>query len=472
MALIAVGSRPETPDVTKFFELPVVDRRFEGRVRERGSVCPYYARQRIEQGLKKRPPSGGRDSVFTGPPVGHEVNRQPEILMYLLHPSLPVGFSFGRSCLHLYRITRLSSLESAERRLPKKPRSSGSLVSPGHGTLAHHLRGEPGQDHRANVLRINVMTLRNGDDTIILEVTGSPPVIKMSLMIILGLSLGGCESRAPGPMVRRFHGSGYRLLKKYPCSLVFLRNIRGENELTLGRSEPIRRLVIYERAVKQTPSCLGSLDSPRSDEAEEGKRPRTRGETACNFDLRASKNCLSGEQRPREVPTVDPSECFKSDPTTILEMYIHISENCRIADSKRPPRTEIEAAAADEKGSVRTLAAGNAFRKPARSTAPITSSVSSYLKKMPIASDSKSPLSTWNNRTPTALIPELRPDFPLRRSPLVKSRSLGASRQASVINAPTHAVVFASTLLYTAFFAAFDQLRLVKYENIVLGNAF
>lgn len=38
MALIAVGSRPETPDVTKFFELPVVDRRFEGRIREGGSV--------------------------------------------------------------------------------------------------------------------------------------------------------------------------------------------------------------------------------------------------------------------------------------------------------------------------------------------------------------------------------------------------------------------------------------------------
>lgn len=48
---------------------------------------------------------------------------------------------------------------------------------------------------KANVPRINVMTLRNGDDTIILEVTGSPPVIKRSLMIILGLSLGGCESR-------------------------------------------------------------------------------------------------------------------------------------------------------------------------------------------------------------------------------------------------------------------------------------
>lgn len=30
MAVIAVGSRPETPDVTKFFELPAVDRRFEG----------------------------------------------------------------------------------------------------------------------------------------------------------------------------------------------------------------------------------------------------------------------------------------------------------------------------------------------------------------------------------------------------------------------------------------------------------
>lgn len=55
----------------------------------------------------------------------------------------------------------------------------------------------------------------------------------------------------------------FHWLKKYPCSLVFLRNIRDENELTLGRSEPIRRLVIYERAVKQTPSCLGSLVNPR-----------------------------------------------------------------------------------------------------------------------------------------------------------------------------------------------------------------
>jgi len=31
MAVIAVGSRPETPDVTKFFELPAVDKRFKGR---------------------------------------------------------------------------------------------------------------------------------------------------------------------------------------------------------------------------------------------------------------------------------------------------------------------------------------------------------------------------------------------------------------------------------------------------------
>jgi len=31
MAVIAVGSRPETPDVTKFFELPAIDSRFKGR---------------------------------------------------------------------------------------------------------------------------------------------------------------------------------------------------------------------------------------------------------------------------------------------------------------------------------------------------------------------------------------------------------------------------------------------------------
>jgi len=41
MAVIAVGSRPETPDVTKFFELPAVDRRFEGRIRKGGRGPPY-----------------------------------------------------------------------------------------------------------------------------------------------------------------------------------------------------------------------------------------------------------------------------------------------------------------------------------------------------------------------------------------------------------------------------------------------
>lgn len=30
MAVIAVGSRPETPDITKFFELSAVDKRFAG----------------------------------------------------------------------------------------------------------------------------------------------------------------------------------------------------------------------------------------------------------------------------------------------------------------------------------------------------------------------------------------------------------------------------------------------------------
>lgn len=41
MAVIAVGWRPETPDVTKFFELSV-DRRFEGRVRAEGEGGSVY----------------------------------------------------------------------------------------------------------------------------------------------------------------------------------------------------------------------------------------------------------------------------------------------------------------------------------------------------------------------------------------------------------------------------------------------
>lgn len=49
MVLIAVGSRPETPDVTKFFELPVVDRRFrEGRVKG----LPYIRNSYLRWGLR------------------------------------------------------------------------------------------------------------------------------------------------------------------------------------------------------------------------------------------------------------------------------------------------------------------------------------------------------------------------------------------------------------------------------------
>lgn len=60
MAVIAVGSRPETPDVTKFFELPAVDRRFEGRVREgRGGEPPYIRNSYLRWGLG----GGGRRRV-------------------------------------------------------------------------------------------------------------------------------------------------------------------------------------------------------------------------------------------------------------------------------------------------------------------------------------------------------------------------------------------------------------------------
>lgn len=89
---------------------------------------------------------------------------------------------------------------------------------------------------------------------------------------------------------------------------------------SLSRGPRIKFILLNDFIIllrKFNTKLLLRQDSPSSDEAEEGKRPQTRGETACNFDLRASKNCLSGEQRPREVPpTVDPSECFKSDPTT------------------------------------------------------------------------------------------------------------------------------------------------------------
>lgn len=53
MAVIAVGSRPETPDVTKFFELPAVDRRFEGMVREEGGGPPYIRNSYLRWELRR-----------------------------------------------------------------------------------------------------------------------------------------------------------------------------------------------------------------------------------------------------------------------------------------------------------------------------------------------------------------------------------------------------------------------------------
>ncbi|KYN33410.1 hypothetical protein ALC56_12122 [Trachymyrmex septentrionalis] len=150
--------------------------------------------------------------------------------MYLLYPSL-ARWLFIRSCLHLYRITRPSSLESTEwRETAQRPRPTGPLIYQ-HFSSYGNSRVEKFSYFsffKANVPRINVMTLRNGDDTIILEVTGSPPVIKRSLMIILGLSLGGCESRIIEFLFRPF-------TKCTP--VVFLRWNRDGDELTLGRDE-------------------------------------------------------------------------------------------------------------------------------------------------------------------------------------------------------------------------------------------
>lgn len=53
MAVIAVGSRPETSDVTKFFELPAVDRRFDGMaVRQEGGRgrAPYIRNSYLRRG--------------------------------------------------------------------------------------------------------------------------------------------------------------------------------------------------------------------------------------------------------------------------------------------------------------------------------------------------------------------------------------------------------------------------------------
>ncbi|EZA55047.1 hypothetical protein X777_04512, partial [Ooceraea biroi] len=211
MAVIAVGSRPETPDVTKFvLIMPGVWWRLE-----------KSADSRVAGGIQFLP----------APPSDAESTVSP-ILMYLLYPSLPVGFSFGLPVLPPFIShyeTQLLGIRP-EQRLPRDPDPLVPL-SLAAAVLLHTVFGMS----QANVPRVNVMTLRNGDDTIILEVTGSPPVIKRSLMIILGLSLGGCESEGPGA------------------------NVRDDDKLTRERGESIRLPVVYERAVKQTPSCLGSL---------------------------------------------------------------------------------------------------------------------------------------------------------------------------------------------------------------------
>lgn len=55
MAVIVVGSRPETPDITKFFELSAVDKRFDGGVRkEREEGWPPYIRNSYLRGMGSR----------------------------------------------------------------------------------------------------------------------------------------------------------------------------------------------------------------------------------------------------------------------------------------------------------------------------------------------------------------------------------------------------------------------------------
>jgi hypothetical protein len=62
MAVIAVGSRPETPDVTKFFELPAVDRRFKGRAHAEGEREREREREREGEGERERERERERES--------------------------------------------------------------------------------------------------------------------------------------------------------------------------------------------------------------------------------------------------------------------------------------------------------------------------------------------------------------------------------------------------------------------------
>lgn len=101
-------------------------------------VCPYYARRRVEGARKERTPKvAGGIQFLPAPPSGAESTVSP-ILMYLLHPSLPVGFSFGLPVLppfishyesQLLGIQRASERAREKEENAQKPRPSGPLVS-------------------------------------------------------------------------------------------------------------------------------------------------------------------------------------------------------------------------------------------------------------------------------------------------------------------------------------------------------
>jgi len=108
-------------------------------------------RWRLEKSARA-PELAGGIQFLPAPPSGAESTVSP-ILMYLLYGrGCPLAFhsAWCRSCLHLYRITRPSSLESAVSRAKtaRRPRPTGPLVSRAWPRCApaHRLRDEPGQD--------------------------------------------------------------------------------------------------------------------------------------------------------------------------------------------------------------------------------------------------------------------------------------------------------------------------------------
>lgn len=96
-------------------------------------VCPYYARRRVEGSKGADPKVAGGIQFLPAPPSGAESTVSP-ILMYLLHPSLPVGFSFGLPVLPPFISHYESQLLGIQQAREKeesaqKPRPSGPLVS-------------------------------------------------------------------------------------------------------------------------------------------------------------------------------------------------------------------------------------------------------------------------------------------------------------------------------------------------------